>query len=41
MNKKLFIMLQYAVPQLLLSQFAGWVAERRTPWLKIGLLDAL
>ncbi|RRJ82326.1 archaetidylserine decarboxylase [Aestuariirhabdus litorea] len=34
MNPKLFALLQYLVPQHLLSRAAGWVAECRWPWFK-------
>lgn len=34
MNKKLFILLQYLVPQHLLTQLFGYAAECRWPWLK-------
>ncbi|WP_426415807.1 archaetidylserine decarboxylase [Aestuariirhabdus sp. LZHN29] len=34
MNPKFFALLQYIIPQHLLSRIAGWVAECRWPWLK-------
>lgn len=36
----LFIIVQYLLPQHLLSRLAGWLAECRTPWLKNLLIDA-
>jgi phosphatidylserine decarboxylase len=39
MRKKLFIALQYLLPQFLLTQFAGWMASRSSIWLKNWLIS--
>ena len=38
---KLFIALQYVVPQHLLSRIVGLLAENETPWLKNFLIENL
>ncbi|HSW71325.1 MAG TPA: archaetidylserine decarboxylase [Gammaproteobacteria bacterium] len=39
MPKKLFIFCQYLLPQVLLTRFAGWMAERTWPPLKNWLIQ--
>ncbi len=36
---KLFVTLQYLLPQHLLSRIVGWFAENETPWLKNFLIE--
>ena len=38
-KNKLFIALQYVVPQHLLSRVVGLLAENETPWLKNFLIE--
>src|SRR5690554_2698004 len=38
--RTLFVIVQYLLPQHLLSRLVGWLAECRTPWLKNLLIDA-
>lgn len=38
MPKSFFILLQYVLPQMLLTRFAGWMAQRPWPWLKNYLI---
>ncbi|MGS2717831.1 archaetidylserine decarboxylase [Eionea flava] len=34
MNKTIFVVLQYLLPQHALSRLAGWIAENKTTWIK-------
>lgn len=34
MSEKLFVLMQYLIPQHTLSRIAGWVARSQTPWIK-------
>lgn len=34
MNEKLFVLMQYLIPQHALSRLVGWIARSRTPWIK-------
>lgn len=39
LGNKAFIVLQYLLPQHLLSRVVGWLAENETPWLKNFLIE--
>ncbi|TXH49251.1 MAG: phosphatidylserine decarboxylase, partial [Cellvibrionales bacterium] len=38
-SNKVFVVLQYLLPQHLLSRAVGWLAENETPWLKNFLIE--
>jgi phosphatidylserine decarboxylase len=38
MPNQLFLIMQYVLPQFLLTRFAGWMATRTSPWLKNWLI---
>lgn len=39
MKEKLFVLMQYLIPQHLLSRAAGWVAQSQTPWIKNTFIE--
>lgn len=39
LTEKMFIVLQYALPQHILSRAVGWLAESEIPWLKNWLIE--